>query len=226
MKRVQGKKTIATNVEAIRLAPTRAKEAPETADERVSRLYKTDGGALIAWLLDEARRRRMDLQTMAREVGVTYGYINHLRTGFREISQISHNFATAYAEFLGVPTVVVLVLSGYLSMSDFAVRSESEEDMLERAMRYMQDDPAVRSGIPVDLGQLGIEGKRAVALMYAQVSEKDIFQTHRLPQMVRWLQRAVLEHDENSFAAVAGHRDTSVRIPGEQGISEADLKCR
>ncbi len=216
MKRVQGKKSAATNVRAIRLAPDRATQAPETAEERASRLYNSVGGPLIGWLLDEARRKQMDVQAMAREVGVTYGYINQLRTGLRKTSQISHDFAAACAEFLGVPTVVVLVLSGYLTMSDFAVRAEPEEDMLERAMRHIQDDQVFRSSIPVDLSRLCIEGRKAVALMYAQVSGKDVFQTHRLPEMVRWLQRAALEHDENSFAARAGHRDTSVRISGEQ----------
>ena len=47
---------------------------PETAAERVSRLCAGQGGALVGWLCDEARRRGQELQAMAREVGVTYGY--------------------------------------------------------------------------------------------------------------------------------------------------------
>ena len=207
MKKAHGKKFAVVNSMVARQGT--AAEMPESAQERVSRLYKAEGGALIAWLQDEARRRQIDMQAMAREIGVTYGYINQLRTGFRKTSQISHDFAASCAEFLGVPTVVVLVLSGFLTMSDFAVRAEPEEVMLDRAMRFVQDDPVVRSSIPVDLSRLSTDAKRAVALMYAEVSGKDVFQTHRLPEMVRWLQRAALEHDENSFAAVAGHRDTS-----------------
>lgn len=214
MKKAQGDKAVTTNFMATQHGSERTTEVPESAEERVSRLYNAEGGPLVGWLLDEARRRQMDLQDMARAVGVTYGYINQLRTGIRKISQISHDFAAACAAFLGVPTVIVLVLSGYLTMSDFAVRATSEEVMLERAMRLIQDDPVVRSSIPVDLSLLCKNGKRAVAMMYAEVSGKDVFQFHQLPDMVRWLQRAALDHDENSFAAIAGHRDTSERLDG------------
>jgi transcriptional regulator with XRE-family HTH domain len=182
---------------------------PESADERVSRLYNAEGGPLIGWLLDEAHRRQMELQEMARALGVTYGYINQLRTGIRKISQISKCFATACARFLSVPTVIILLISGSLTMSDFSVHAESEEVMLARAMGRIQDDPVIRSGIPVNLSDLCLDGKRAVAALYAEVSGKDVFQTHQLPDMVRWLQRAALDHDENLYAAASGHRDTS-----------------
>ena len=211
MKRAQGKKSVATNLMVTKSGPDRANDVPESAEERVSRLYTAEGGPLLNWLWDEARRRQLTIQDLAREVGVTSGYLHQLKTGFRKTSQISKPFASAVAEYLGVPTVVVLILSGYLTMSDFAVRAESEDVMLERAMRLIQDDPVMRSSIPVDLSQLSVDAKRAVALMYEEVSGKDVFQTHGLPDMVRWLQRAALEHDENSFAAAQGHRDTSAR---------------
>lgn len=214
MKKVQDHKVVAINSMATQHDSDRATQAPENAEERVSRLYNAEGGPLVGWLLDEARRRQMDLQSMARAVGVTYGYINQLRTGIRKTSQISHDFAAACAEFLGVPTVTVLLLAGYLTISDFAVCAESEELMLERAMRFIQDDPVMRSSIPVDLSQLCMNGKRVLALMYAEVSGKDVFQTHQLPEMVRWLQRAALEHDANSFA-VSVSRDTSERFGSE-----------
>jgi transcriptional regulator with XRE-family HTH domain len=212
MKKVQRKMTVATNLMVARLGQDMETEVPESAEERVSRLYKADGGPLVSLLIETAQGRKITLQDMAREVGVTYGYINQLRTGFRKTSQISHDFAAGCAEFLGIPTVAVLILGGFLTMSDFSVRAESEEVMLDRAMRLVQDDPVVRAGIPVDLSKLCIDGKRAVALLYAEVSGKDVFQAHRLPDMVRWLQRAVMEHDENSFAAVAGHQDTSAGL--------------
>ena len=59
-----------------------------------------------------------------------------------------------------------------------------------------------------------MNGQRAVVMMYAEVSGKDVFQTHQLPEMVRWLQRAALEHDANSFA-VSVSRDTSERFGSE-----------
>lgn len=51
---------------------------------------------------------------MARELGVTYGYVSQLRIGLRNVATISKTFATSCARFLGVAPAVVLLLSGYL----------------------------------------------------------------------------------------------------------------
>lgn len=196
------------------LAPVKSAVYPvsaETAEQRVRRLYSHQGGPLIGWLFDEARRRGLELQEMAAELGVTYGYVSQLRTGIRRTSQISHDFASACGEFLGVPTVVVLLLAGYLTMSDFAVRAESDEQMVERALRQMMDDSHVRSALPVDAWSLPTEAKRALVLMYAESSGQDVFGLRGLSSIVRWLQRAAEQHDENEGAAVRCHRDVSDR---------------
>jgi transcriptional regulator with XRE-family HTH domain len=179
----------------------------ESAEDRVRRLYAHQGGPLIGWLWDEARRRGIELQEMAAQLGVTYGYVHQLRAGVRRTSSISHDFATACGEFLGVPTVTVLLLAGYLTMSDFAVRVKSEEEVVERALRLMLDDSHIRSALPEDVLGLPFEAKRALTLMYAEATGRDVFGVQGLPNVVRWLQRAALEHDENEAAVVRGHRD-------------------
>lgn len=183
----------------------------ESREERVQRLYSGEGGPLVQWLIDEARRRRMDLTDMAREVGVTYGYIAQLRAGIRKPSQVSRDFARAAAAFLGVQPILVMLVSGAIEMRDFAVRAETEEQATDRALRRMQDDPHLRASVPVDLTQLNPEGRKALALLYADTSGQDIFGVRQLPDIVRWLQRAAELHDENEFAAANGHRDTSAR---------------
>jgi hypothetical protein len=223
--KIQGKrmKTSKVKKNPVRSTPTlasvegsssrTAKETPETPEQRVQRLYRSQGGPLIGWLFDEARRRGMELQEMAQELGVTYGYIHQLRTGVRKTKNVSHDFASSCGRFLGgVPTVVILLICGFLTMSDFATRAESEEEALDRALRLMQDDPHIRAAVPVDLNQLCTEGKRAVVLLYGEVAGRDVFQARQLPEVLRWLQRAALMHEENEYEALAGHRDTSVRL--------------
>lgn len=183
----------------------------EWAEERVKRLYSHQGGPLIGWLWDEARRRGMELQQMAAELGVTYGYIHQLKTGIRRTSTISHDFATACGRFLGVPTVVVLLLAGYLTMRDFAVRALSEEELLDGAVRQMLDDPHVRATLPDDIASLPVEAKRSLVAMYAEVTNRDLFGARELPEMVRWLQRAAVIHDENEAEVTRGHRDVMDR---------------
>jgi hypothetical protein len=105
---------------------------------------------------------------MAAELGVTYGYIHQLRTGIRRTSSVSHDFASACGACLGVPTVVVLLLAGFLTMRDFAVRALSEEELVDRAVRQMMDDAHVRSCLPVDAAALSLDAKRALVAMYCK----------------------------------------------------------
>lgn len=179
----------------------------ESAEERVRRLYAHQGGPLIGWLLDEARRRGIELQQMAAELGVTYGYIHQLRTGIRRTDSVSKAFASAAGAFLGVPTVTVLLLAGFLTMRDFAVRALSEEELIDKAVRQMMDDAHVRSFLPVDVASLPLEAKRALVAMYSEVTGSDMSEWRELPNMLRWLQRAALVHDENEACVVRGHRD-------------------
>lgn len=187
-------------------------EPAETATERVVRLCGSDGGALTGWLYDEARRRNQEIREMARLVGVTYGYISQLRTGIRLTEHISHDFAVSCARYLGVPAIVVKLVSGSIRISDFAFPSESEEQLINRAVRTMQDDPQLRAALPSEMVLLPLEVKKVLVAMYTHTSGQDVFGLHDLPETVRWLQRAAVLHVENEFEAMAGHRDTSAGV--------------
>ena len=96
----------------------------ESREERVSRLYASPGGPLIGWLFDECRRRRQEYREMAACLGVTYGYVNQLRSGLRQARHISDDFAVSCAHYLGVPPVVVKMVAGRIPMSDFVTPRE------------------------------------------------------------------------------------------------------
>ena len=184
----------------------------ESKSERVDRLYKSAGGPVIGWLLDEAHKRGDTLNKMAAEIGVTYGYINQLRTGIRSTEHLSQPALEGMARYLGICTVVVKLLAGRIKLSDFAFRAETEEAAVDRAFRAMKEDPKIRQLVTVDLESLSFDAKKAMVLMYGEVSSGDPFNTRELPNILFWLQRAAVAHDENEYAAIAGHRDTSVRL--------------
>lgn len=177
----------------------------ETPAERVTRLCRADGGALVGWLLDEAHQRKQDYQDMAKQVGVTYGYINQLRTGIRLTENISHDFAVACARYLGVPAIVVKLISGSIRISDFGFPNESEAQLVDRALRAIQTDPQLRSALPGDLLSLPLEAKKLMVMMYAETSGQDVFGLRTLPDMLSWLQRAAVIHAENEFEALTSH---------------------
>lgn len=179
----------------------------ESREERVSRLYASPGGPLIGWLFDECRRRRQEYREMAACLGVTYGYVNQLRSGLRQARHISDDFAVSCAHYLGVPPVVVKMVAGRIPMSDFVTPREREEDALDRAMAQMLDDPVARRNLPADMSELTLSAKRALVAMYIEASGRDVFGMHQLPEMVRWLQRAAAIHDESEAEVLRGHRD-------------------
>ena len=65
----------------------------ESREERVSRLYASPGGPLIGWLFDECRRRRQEYREMAACLGVTYGYVNQLRSFTQGRAQYTMQFS-------------------------------------------------------------------------------------------------------------------------------------
>lgn len=174
----------------------------ETPKERVERLYAEDGGPLLGWLMDEAQLRGQLLNEMAAALGVTYGYINQLRNGIRKVSHISNEFARSCANYLGVPTVVVKLVSGSISLSDFAWPAVDEDMVVERAFQRMLSDPNVRPSLPRNAHKLPVPAKRAMVMMYADITGVDIFGARQLPDIVHWLQRAAIVHDGHEGQAM------------------------
>lgn len=174
-------------------------EAPES---RIRRLYAAQGGPLIGWLYDEARIRNQDLKQMSKELNVTFGYINQLRTGHRSTVSLSQKMTNSCARYLGVPPIVVKLLAGVISMSDFLFANETEEQLVERAIRKVQSDPQIRKSVPENLSELPMDAKKAIVAMYGEVSGHDLFNVRRLPALLNGLQRAAVIHDENEYIAI------------------------
>lgn len=173
----------------------------ESNEERVQRLYKSEGGPLLGWLEDEAHNRGQTLQQMSKELGVTYGYIAQLRSGLRSQKSISKGFATSCARYLGVPTVVILLLSGFLTLRDFATYEVDEEAQLNRALRKMQQDPHLLIVLgAVDLLSLTLESKRMLVTIYGEFLGHDYLGGPSLPKVVGFLQRAAVIHSERELA--------------------------
>ena len=173
------------------------KKEHETAPQRVQRFYDADGGPLLAWLIDEARQRGITMNDMSAELGVTYGYISQLRTGIRQLSCIGQEFAEASARFLGVPPIVVKLLAGRIRISDFAWPDEGEGMLVERAFRQLKGDRTASQHLPGDDSSLSFEAKRALVMLYAETSGIDVLGLRKLNWVVEYLQRPVMNHNDN-----------------------------
>lgn len=178
------------------------KQGHETTQQRVERLYDSDGGPLLAWLIDEARCRGMSMNELAAELGVTYGYINQLRSGIRQVSCIGQDFADLSARFLGVPAIVVKLLAGRIRMSDFAWPQEGEEMLVERAYRQLKADRTASQHLPANDAVLSLEAKRALVMLYGETSGVDVLGLRKLSWILEYLQRPALIHNENEVESL------------------------
>jgi len=106
-------------------------------DEELSR----PGGFLMAALISHANDHRMQLTEMAKELDVTYGYINQLRNGIRRIDQISDETSQAMARFLGIPRMTVLMLSGRVTPTDCFESKEIMAEEIARGIGFICSDP-------------------------------------------------------------------------------------
>lgn len=169
----------------------------ESPSERLDRLYRHPGGPLMGWLGDEANRKGHSPNEMSRELGVTYGYILQLCSGIRNVEWVSQGFLDACACYLGVPAIVCKMLAGNIRMSDFLCRADSEQEVVDRCIEQMIDDPERRKLLPTDPMSLEIVAKRALVLMSMGLEKEGLLGVNRLPEIVRWLE------------AGTGYRDTS-----------------
>lgn len=183
----------------------------EDKDERAERMYKCLGGPLMGWLFEEARRRGDDRIEVAGVMGVTIGYLNQLVNGQRATADLSQKSVESCARYLGVPPIVVKLIGGDIKMSDFLFPGETQEVKVDRAIQKIAIDPRVQQSMPVDLMSLPLDAKKAIIFLHQQYNGVDFFETKRLPNLVHWLQRAAVGHDEAEYQARAGHRDTASR---------------
>lgn len=167
----------------------------ESPEARVRRMYAAACGPLMAWLQEEAGLRGHQVQEMARELGVTSGYISQLKSGIRRVEHISGEFAVACARYLGVPAVVVKILSGKIAMSDFVWPHQDEEVVVTRAFARMMTDPVVKLSLSEPSNAYSMEVKRALVMLYAESSGQDVLGLRELPSLVQWLLRATESHN-------------------------------
>lgn len=148
------------------------------------------GSALLVMLLNAAIHKQMQLQQLAAELGVTYSYLSQLRSGYREIINVSEHFLSRAAMFLEVPRLAVLLAAGRIKISDFYAVS-SIESKIEPALRFIKSDGELGASMPVSI---------FVADQDIQLFIIDLYQklTHR-----NLLGQPVAYQELNEYAALA-----------------------
>lgn len=175
----------------------------ETPEQRVRRLYASQSGPLLSWLFDECHRRGQTRQQLAAALDVTYGYVHQLQVGLRQMRNLSDNVVRACANYLGVPPIVVKLLSGAVTVRDFAWPEQDEEEVVNRTLATMRSDPVAAAMLPPDVAEQPFPVRRSLALLYAEGTGLDVLGARNLPRLLHYLQRAALVHAENEVRYAA-----------------------
>lgn len=136
------------------------------------------GGLLLAALIRCANDRRLQLNDMARELGVTYGYINQLRNGLRRIDQVSDDFAQGCANFLGIPRLTVLMLANRVTPKDLFESRDMMATEVGRAMEFICKDPKWGHLITPELRKCEIDSQYAIVRLFETATGKVLMDRH------------------------------------------------
>ena len=179
----------------------KAAEQSEPPAERMLRLYRHPGGPLVAWLFDDARLRLQSLAKLAEALGVSVEELKLLERG-HALTLLRHRaFIASVARYLGIPPITARLLTGDISIRDFATVAESEEVVIEREFARFCANPQLRALIPEACDEPSLDFKRFLLDVHATHRELDWPDLPRLPEVLRWLQRAAVVHNANEVAA-------------------------
>lgn len=132
------------------------------------------GAYLVSALLKRADERGQKLVELAAELNVTYGYINQLRSGNRSTKQISDEFTTACATYLGIPRLAVLVFAGQITLSDLFDKVEVLQAEIPRAMEYLSKDPVWGLLVTTELLESSFESKYCLIRLYEKATDRQL----------------------------------------------------
>ena len=177
-----------------------AAEQPEAPQHRMRRLYRHPGGPLVAWLLDDARLRLHSAAKLTGELGVSIEELNLLEHGQAPELLRDRAFLAKAARYLGIPPITARLLAGDIVIRDFATVAEPEEVLIEREFSRFCANPQLRALIPEACDRPSLDYKRFLLDVHATHRELDWPDLPRLPEVLRWLQRAAVVHNANEVA--------------------------
>ena len=193
-----------------------AAERSEAPSARMLRLYRHPGGPLVAWLLDDARLRLHSAGKLAQELGVSSEELRMLQRGQAPELLRDRTFIAKAARYLGIPPVTARLLTGDITIRDFATIEEPEDVVIEREFARFCANPQLRALIPDACDEPSRDFKRFLLDVHATHRELDWPDLPRLPEVLRWLQRAAVVHNANEVAVAAANGD------GEEGREESE----
>lgn len=111
-----------------------------------------DEEPLLRLLVAEATRRGDTLAMLAKSLGVSYERLAQWRRHDAAISRAHRGVHEKAAVYLGVPTVLVLVLTGSIGLQEFAWPGDGAmNDRVNRELERLRQNPFLGGFVPSEL---------------------------------------------------------------------------
>lgn len=171
-----------------------------------------DEQPLLQALVAEATRRGDTLAELAKMLGVTYERLAQWRRGDAVISKATKSVHEKAAKYLGVPTILILVMSGFGGLSDFVWPDKDPlRDRVGREIERLRQNPYIGPFVPAELANAEPAVKLFVTFLFHELE----WGAGRHQSTYRWLNALHL--------ASAGHHDAQLEL---QRLREESLRSR
>ncbi|WP_194713335.1 XRE family transcriptional regulator [Noviherbaspirillum soli] len=146
---------------------TTGNDTSPAEDQEESGERKVEGKRLITLIKRTLIDRNLPDRYIADLMGVTTIYWNSMCNGHRKIKSVGKDKLERVGEFLGIPTVQVMILADYFDPTDFYAK-RSLGDELNMVLQAMQADPNWVSLTPskAEWEQLPVGTKVLIALLF------------------------------------------------------------
>ena len=142
-------------------AGTRSKAQQESKDEQ----------ALLRALVAQATRRGETLGGLAKALGVSYERLAQWRRGEADIRSAQTSVHVRAGQYLGLPTVLVLVLAGVISLEQFVwPAKDTMPQRLAQELERLRQHPFLGPFVPSELTSADPAVKLFVAFLFHELS--------------------------------------------------------
>lgn len=129
-----------------------------------------DEQPLLRALVSEATRRGDTLAALAKELGVTYERLAQWRRNDALIAKAHRSVHEKAATYLGLPTILVLLLAGLAELNDFVWPGKDPlKDRIGRELERMRQDPYLGPFVPGELAAASPAVKLFAVFMFHEL---------------------------------------------------------
>lgn len=132
----------------------------------------SDEQPLLALLVKEAHRRSDTLAAMAKALGVSYARLAQWRRNEAQIRNSKRPVLEKAAQYLGLPTLYVLMRAGVVQYADFVwPGKKSISDHVAEQIGRMRQDKKVGPFVPTELDRAAPRIRMFVAFLFRELEQ-------------------------------------------------------